>query len=393
MSKTHEGFLLIADITGYTRYLSESELEHAQETLTALLELLVENTRPPLVISRLAGDAVISYGLRGDFFQGQTFIEKIEDTYVTFRKAIERLVLNNTCRCNACANISSLDLKFFVHYGTFGIQRISDHDELVGSDVNLIHRLLKNSVTQATGFRAYALYTEAAIRQLDVKDLAETLTPHREAYEYLGDVQVWVQDMHPVWENKRSSASLAFPNDRIWGRFEVSIAMPRERVWDYLTQPEYRNTLIGSDRMEIANRSDGRIAPGSIYQCYHGDKLVPQTILEWQPFEHMIVKELSPIFPDVSILSEYRLNSTQGGALLTKTAALPKGPFLKRMLLLLLTPVFSRFLTQAFKKFGREIESDFHAHSEAPEIEVDTSENQIREAAAASLQASNDQPT
>ena len=147
MSKTFEGYLLIADITGYTRYLSESELEHAQDTLTALLELLVENTRPPLVISRLAGDAVISYGLREDFFQGQTFIEKIEDTYVTFRKTIERLALNNTCRCNACANISNLDLKFFIHYGTFGIQRISDYDELVGSDIILLHRLLKNSVT------------------------------------------------------------------------------------------------------------------------------------------------------------------------------------------------------------------------------------------------------
>jgi hypothetical protein len=57
MSETHEGYLLIADITGYTQYLSESELEHAQETLTALLEVRVENTRPPLVISRLEGDA------------------------------------------------------------------------------------------------------------------------------------------------------------------------------------------------------------------------------------------------------------------------------------------------------------------------------------------------
>ena len=153
MSKIHEGYLLIVDITGYTRYLSESELEHAQETMTALL---VENTRPPLVISRLAGDAIISYGLREGFFQGQTFIEILEDTYITFRKAIDRLVLNNTCGCNACANISSLDLKFFIHYGTFGFQRISDFDELVGNDINLLHRLLKNSVTEETGFQAYA---------------------------------------------------------------------------------------------------------------------------------------------------------------------------------------------------------------------------------------------
>ena len=40
MPKTNQGYLLIADITGYTRFLSESELEHAQDTLTALLEHL-----------------------------------------------------------------------------------------------------------------------------------------------------------------------------------------------------------------------------------------------------------------------------------------------------------------------------------------------------------------
>ena len=76
MPETHEGYFLIADITGYTRYLSESELVHAQETLTALLELLVENTRPPLIISRLAGDAVISYGLSEEFFHWQNLHRK-----------------------------------------------------------------------------------------------------------------------------------------------------------------------------------------------------------------------------------------------------------------------------------------------------------------------------
>jgi len=157
MSGTQEGYLLIADITGYTQYLSQSELEHAQQTLTALLELLVDRTRPPLVISRLAGDAVISYGLRQNFFEGQTFVEMLEDTYVAFRKALERMILNTTCLCNACTNLSSLDLKFFCHFGAFGIQRIGDRQELVGSDVNLIHRLLKNHVAEKPGFRAYTL--------------------------------------------------------------------------------------------------------------------------------------------------------------------------------------------------------------------------------------------
>ncbi len=389
MSKTLEGFFLIADITGYTRYLSESELEHAQDTLTALLQLLVENTGPPLVISRLAGDAVISYGLRENFFQGQTLIEKIEVTYVAFRKTIERLVLNNTCRCNACANISNLDLKFFIHFGTFGIQRISDHDELVGSDVNLIHRLLKNSVTQETGIQAYSLFTEAAIRQLGVEELVEEMTAHAETYEHLGEVTVWVQDMQPVWEKRRSGVAVIFPTNNIWWQKEVDISMPPEQVWDYLIQPEFRNTLIGTDGMEVTNRSDGRIAPGSIYQCYHGDMLVPQTILEWQPFESMITKELFPMYHVVSWIAEYRLDSIEGGTRLTTKYSKPTGPFFGRTLLRLLFPLLFRRITMGhFEAFAQRIEDDYRTRSGEVISEAEVTGEQIRQAAGASLQAS-----
>jgi len=54
------GYLVIADITGYTAFLSDSELEHAEDSLKDLLDLLIDQTKPPLVISRLEGDAVIS---------------------------------------------------------------------------------------------------------------------------------------------------------------------------------------------------------------------------------------------------------------------------------------------------------------------------------------------
>src|SRR3990170_9006037 len=110
---SEQGYLLIADITGYTAYLSQSELDHAQEILESLLNLLIKGTRPPLVISRLEGDAVISYALRDSFFQGQTLVEMIENLYVDFRHELERMILNTTCTCKACRNISALDLKFF----------------------------------------------------------------------------------------------------------------------------------------------------------------------------------------------------------------------------------------------------------------------------------------
>jgi len=364
MSKTQEGYLLIADITGYTVYLSKSELEHAQEILTVLLELLVDHTRPPLVLSRLAGDAVISYGLADHFYQGQTFIEMIEDTYVAFRKAIEKMVLNNNCHCNACANISGLDLKFFIHYGVFIIQHIGDHDELVGSDVNLIHRLLKNHVSEKTGFRAYSLYTDAAIRHLGSPDIHETMTSHAEKYEYLDEVNVWIQDMHPIWEQKRVAGRVTFLPDQVLIQFEVDIQAQPEQVWDYLSIPEYVNILTGADRQEITDRSHGRITTGSVFHCYHGDHASRELILEWQPFERMVTQSLVPVpVPNTLLLCEYRLTPTETGTCLAKLFSKATGPLPGRIMSNLVMPLVAKQGLKDLVAFKQRVEADLVARA------------------------------
>ena len=88
------GYLLIADITGYTTYLTRSELEHAEQTLTALMELQVDQTPPPMSVAQLEGDAVLSYAIDDVMPSGQTFIETIDTIYVEFRGALELMVIN-----------------------------------------------------------------------------------------------------------------------------------------------------------------------------------------------------------------------------------------------------------------------------------------------------------
>ncbi len=350
---TRLGYFLIADITGYTQYLGASELEHAQQTLTALLNLLIHDTRPPLVISRLAGDAVISYGLSDNFLTGQTFAETIEDTYVDFRRAIERMVHNTTCPCNACRNIGSLDLKFFVHHGEFGVQKLDAHDELVGSEVILIHRLLKNHVTEATGFRAYTLFTDAALRKLGLG--TEGLVAHQESYENFGTVALWVEDMHPVWEAKRRVTGVTIAPDRELLRVSAEIAMPRERVWDYLVQPEHYMVLLAATHLDLTGKSGGRVAVGSVFQCYHGDAIIPLTVLEWQPFEQMVVEYISPVpIKGVTGLTELRLEETATGTRLTQIYSKSSGPLVGRMM-------SDAGLKSSAKEFQQDID-DFKAH-------------------------------
>lgn len=386
MTSTQQGFLLIADITGYTMYLSQSELEHAQGTLTTLLELLIDHTRPPLVISRLAGDAVISYALQDNFLKGQTFIEMIEDTYVAFRKAIDLMVLNNTCQCNACANVSTLDLKFFVHYGSFGIQRLGAHDELVGSDVNLIHRLLKNHVTEKSGCRAYALYTDAAIRQLGLEDISATMLPHMESYEHLGEVKTHVQDMHPVWEAKKDQSRIEISQDDILAYQEGEFPLPPHAMWEIVTDPDYRATFVLSLRQEVLNRQDGRLAPGSTYRCYHGgDRVTIQTILEWQPFEQMTTEDTTPV-PRATCLINIRLTPTATGTRLAFTCSKARGPWLNRVICnlvggFIVRKQFRDGMRDLRARLEKELAQGEHTLPEATVVPAE----QIGEAAKASL--------
>jgi uncharacterized protein YndB with AHSA1/START domain len=298
------------------------------------------------------------------------------------------MVMNNSCQCNACANVSRLDLKFFLHFGSFGIQRISDHDELVGSEVNLLHRLLKNNVTEKTGFAAYVLYTESAIEHLEAEDLLESMTPHHESYEHLGQVKVWVQDLRPVWESRQQEMAIEIPEDEVDMEVSIDINMPPERLWDYLMKPQFRNALIGSDRMAIANRSQGRIGPGSVYQCYHGEKLVPQTILAWQPFDSIVIEQPFPMAPSNKMLGEYRLEPSDGGSRLTLRSSKLSGPFAGRLLYRLMRPVLSRFGQKALDAFKSGVEHDYQQLGEEVKIGAEIGQSSIREAAAAGLQAS-----
>jgi len=52
---------VLADISGYTAFLTKAELEHAQEILTDLLETIIGRFQSLLIIHKIEGDAVFGY--------------------------------------------------------------------------------------------------------------------------------------------------------------------------------------------------------------------------------------------------------------------------------------------------------------------------------------------
>ncbi len=195
---TQHGYLVIADISGYTSFVARTELEHSHEILSELLALLVEKFKPLMTISKLEGDAVFAYTAEEKISRGETLLEFLEDIYVSFRDKQVSMRRATTCTCLACQNIPSLDLKFIAHHGDYIVQQVVERRELVGSDVNLIHRLTKNHVADETGWHAYIMLTEQCLDHLHL-NLEDTHT-QIESYEHLGEVKTYVMDLRERYD-------------------------------------------------------------------------------------------------------------------------------------------------------------------------------------------------
>jgi len=59
------GTFLIADISGYTEYLSGADLEDAPTIAHDLLSEVIEAMRPAFAINKIEGDAVFTFDLVG----------------------------------------------------------------------------------------------------------------------------------------------------------------------------------------------------------------------------------------------------------------------------------------------------------------------------------------
>ena len=158
---------LIADISGYTGYLADVELDHAQDILADLIGTVVTALRPNFRLAKLEGDAAFTY-MKAEKVDGSILLDTIERCYFGFRRRRRDVRQATSCDCNACAQIPDLDLKFVVHHGLAMRQKVAGREELLGSDVIVAHRLLKNDVVEKLGMNAYALLSQACIEASDI---------------------------------------------------------------------------------------------------------------------------------------------------------------------------------------------------------------------------------
>ncbi len=278
---------LIADISGYTGYLVDVELEHAQDILADLVGAVVSALRPDFRLAKLEGDAAFM-AMTAETIDGSMLLDTIERCYFGFRRRRRDVRQATSCECNACSRIPDLDLKFVVHHGSAIEHKVAGQRELVGPDVIVVHRLLKNEVVEKLGIPAYALFSQACIDAAGLDPVALGMREHTEAYEKIGDVQVWALDLERRWQEEESRGRVFVEPEKATLIVSVPTDVPPQVAWEFITKPGQRMSWqpwVTSVAVEGA--TGGRRGPGSANHCMHGKDAVVEEILDWRPFDYV----------------------------------------------------------------------------------------------------------
>ncbi len=192
-----ERYLLLADITGYTGFLTGVEQEHgldfsdgipaAYGLLADLLGSVIEGIEHDFGIVKLEGDAVFAAAPAGTLDgHGDRVIRDLGTMYRSFVDRRTAAIPASDHICTACPAVAHLDLKVVLHRGPAVRQAVGTGSDLLGPAVTIAHRLLKNTVRSQVGDRPYLFMTDAASVGLGVADVGLV---HREDYPDAGQIE------------------------------------------------------------------------------------------------------------------------------------------------------------------------------------------------------------
>jgi hypothetical protein len=158
---TQKVFLVLFDISGYTRFikLHKISLIHAERIIDELLERVIAETHPPLVLQELEGDAVYFYAISdGSREMAHEISNQVKRGLAAFKEREAELISEcSICFCGACSAVGRLTMKAVLHHGEVVFTQIRQFNKLSGEDVILAHRLLKAPIEN----REHVLVTES----------------------------------------------------------------------------------------------------------------------------------------------------------------------------------------------------------------------------------------
>jgi hypothetical protein len=153
--------ILIPDISGFTEFMTTTELNHSSHAINMLIDAMVNAVGEEYEVSEIEGDAVLLIK-KGHPPSKKEILDtclKIFNAFHFQRKWMQQYTI---CPCGACQAIINLTLKFVVHHGPLAEIKVGRFVKHSGTEMIVAHRLLKNSIDN----HEYLLMTEKLMQQV-----------------------------------------------------------------------------------------------------------------------------------------------------------------------------------------------------------------------------------
>lgn len=155
--------LCIPDISGFTQFMSDTDFELSSKVIPSLLNKIIYSNEIGLKISEIEGDAVLFYRT-GDLPAFKELIAQCKFFYTEFYKQLSSLREQYMGENGASQIPEILGLKIILHFGEeIGVVPVGKLIKLMGEDVIVAHRLLKNDVP----FDEYILISDDLMKQYE----------------------------------------------------------------------------------------------------------------------------------------------------------------------------------------------------------------------------------
>ena len=244
--QTQPALLFMPDISGFTQFVSETEVMHSQHIVQELLEILIDSNHLNLQVSEIEGDAIFFYR-PGDKPDIKSLLQQVEKMFTRFHAHLKLYEHQRICPCGACKNAVDLSLKIIVHFGDVTGISIKEHKKLFGKDVILLHRLLKNSLNR----REYVLFTEGLINELEHYHLPAWYMPQQASEQYdVGEVRFYFSDLSDLHKTVRVDLPVYNSSSKTYVAFaeEEVIPAPMEKIFETLITMQRRQKVTGGEK-------------------------------------------------------------------------------------------------------------------------------------------------
>jgi hypothetical protein len=194
-------FLYIPDISGYTQFINSTNIKYSSKLIHELLEIIVDSNVLNLKIAEIQGDAILFYKI-GTPPSISKLESQVKRTFITFHERLEEMRM----KYDLLRKAPDLSLKIIVHFGIVGTIEIKNLVKLLGSDMVLAHRILKNNIKE----KEYLLMTEQYINSqtpaMIEKSFAWTdLKSGKKTYDYLGTINYRYITLSELRQPKKSN--------------------------------------------------------------------------------------------------------------------------------------------------------------------------------------------